>query len=78
MIENLLSELDRPIRAIKMLLILHRDYVEDNMTTIMSNKPREKMCNTLAIGYAISLVNKDISRLKQKYYKALIKERYNR
>ena len=77
MIEDLLSELERPIRAIKMLLILHREYVEDDMTTLMSRQPREIMINTLAIGYAINLVNKDIRRLKNEYYKKLIKERYN-
>lgn len=77
MIEDLLSELERPIRAIKMLLILHREYVEDDMTTLMSRQPREIMINTLAIGYAINLVNKDIRNLKRKYYKRLVKERYN-
>ena len=77
MIKDLLSELERPIRAIKMLLILHREYVEDDMTTLMSRQPREIMINTLAIGYAINLVNKDIRNLKRKYYKRLVKERYN-
>ena len=77
MLEDFLSELEQSIRAIKMLLILHREYVEDDMTTLMSRQPREIMINTLAIGYAINLVNKDIRRLKNKYYKKLTKERYN-
>lgn len=76
MIEDFMSELEQPIRTIKLLTIFMQEQVYDDCTFFINKDQQDKNQNTLAINYAIELVNKDILKLKRKYYKKMCKERY--
>ena len=76
MIEDFMAELEQPIRAIKLLTIFMQEQVCDDCTFFINKDQRDKNENTLAINYAIELVNKDILKLKRKYYKKMYRERY--
>ena len=78
MIEDLLSELTKPIKAIKLLTIFLEEQVFDDSIFEINKNQRDKNENTQAINYAISLVNKDILKLKKKYYRKMVKEKYGR
>ena len=78
MIEDLLSELTKPIKAIKLLTIFLEEQVFDDSIFEINKNQHDKNENTLAINYAISLVNKDILKLKKKYYRKMVKEKYGR
>jgi len=78
MIEDLLSELTKPIKAIKLLTIFLEEQIFDDSIFEINKNQHDKNENTLAINYAISLVNKDILKLKKKYYRKMVKEKYGR
>ena len=78
MIEDLLSELTKPIKAIKLLTTFLEEQVYDSSIFNINKNQLDKNENTLAISYAISLVNNDILKLRNKYYKKMVKEKYGK
>ena len=78
MIEDFITELDKPLKAMRLLLILTDEYVEDNLCIETCSNERERKENILAISHAIGLVRGDISRIRRKYYKSFLKEFYSR
>ena len=78
MIEDFITELDKPLKAMRLLLILMDEYVEDNLCIETCSNERERKENILAISHAIGLVRGDISRIRRKYYKSFLKEFYSR
>lgn len=78
MLEDFMAELAQPIRAIKLLTIFIQEQIFDECIFDINKNKQDKEYNTLALNYAIGLVNKDISKLKKKYYKKLCKTKYNR
>ena len=78
MIEDLLTELIKPIRTIKLLTIFLEEQIYDNSVFDINKNQQDKNENTSAINYAISLVNKDILKIRKKYYKKMAKEKYER
>ena len=78
MIEDLLSELTKPIKAIKLLTTFFEEQVYDSSIFNINKNQLDKNENTLAISYAISLVNNDILKLRNKYYKKMVKEKYGK
>lgn len=78
MIEDLLTELIKPIRTIKLLTIFLEEQIYDNSVFDINKNQQDKNENTSAINYAISLVNKDILKIRKKYYKKMAKEKYGR
>ncbi len=76
MIEDFMAELEQPIRAIKLLTIFMQEQVYDECAFVINKDLRDKNENTLALNYAIELVNKDILELKRRYYKKMCREKY--
>ncbi|MBO6273212.1 hypothetical protein J6O48_10610 [bacterium] len=78
MIEDFISELEKPCRAIELLLIFLHDYINDDIVSyIEETQKTDKLENTLAIVYALHLVNTDIERLKKEYYNKMVLEKYS-
>ncbi|MBQ4646006.1 MAG: hypothetical protein IJB79_01525 [Candidatus Gastranaerophilales bacterium] len=78
MIENLLSELIRPIKTIKLLNIFLEEIVEEEVMCDVSKNQYDKNESILAINYAIKLVNKDVLKLRERYYKLMCKEKFGK
>ena len=78
MLEDLLTSLIKPIKAIKLLNILLEEVMEDETIYNINKNQYDKNQNILAINYAINLVNYDILRTRRKYYKLMCKEGYGR
>jgi hypothetical protein len=78
MIENLLVELIKPTKTIKLLNILLEELVEEEIIYDVNKNQYDKNENILAINYAIKLVNKDIVKIRRKYYKQMCKEKYGK
>jgi len=78
MIEDFLSELVIPIKAIKLLTIFLQENIYDEIICDVNKDQRDKNENTLAINYTMKLVNNDILKLRRKYYKMMVKEKYDK
>ena len=78
MLEDLLTSLIKPIKAIKLLNILLEEVMEDETIYNINKNQYDKNQNILAINYAINLVNYDILRTRRKYYKLMCKDRYGK
>ena len=78
MIECLLVDLIKPIKTLKLLTIFLEEQVTDECVYNINKNQYDKNENTLAINYAISLVNKDISKIRKRYYKLMRKEKYGK
>ncbi len=78
MFEDFMAELAQPLRAIKLLTIFMQEQIFDESIFDINKNKQDKEYNTLAINYTIGLVNKDISKLKKRYYKKLCKMKYNK
>lgn len=76
MIEDFLSELNKPLRTIKLLNLLIQEHIHDEFTFFIDKNQLDKNENTLAISYAIELVNEDIAKLYDEYYKKMCEEKY--
>lgn len=77
MIEDLLSELIQPLRAIKLLSIFLEEQIYDEIIFEVNKNQIDKNENTLAINYAIKLINNDIFKIRKRYYNKMCKEKYN-
>ena len=78
MIEDLLVDLIKPIKALKLLTIFLEEQITDESVFHINKNQYDKNQNTLAINYAINLVNKDISMIRKRYYKLMRKEKYGK
>ena len=72
MIEDFLSELNTPLRTIKLLNLFLQEQIYDEFIFFINKNQYEKNENTLAISYAINLVNNDILKIRKKYFLELI------
>lgn len=77
MIEDFIDELNRPCKALKLLLVFLQDYMNDDIVSYIEAKEAEKRENIFAIIHAIDLVCTDIERLKKEYYNLMIQEKYS-
>ncbi|MBQ7287223.1 MAG: hypothetical protein IJW73_05620 [Candidatus Gastranaerophilales bacterium] len=78
MIEDLLADLNKPIKAIHLLTIFLEEQLYDEVIYNINKNQRNKNENTLAINYAIQLINKDLLKIKRRYYKLMCKEKYEK
>jgi len=76
MIEDFITELDKPIRTSKLLIAFLEEYIEDNLCINLHSNERERKSNILAIVHGINLAEKDISKIRKKYYNKMLKELY--
>lgn len=76
MLEDLLTQMDKPYRAIKLLLLFLDDFVNEDLVNDIDMSVLEKNQNLLAITYSINLINEDFARLKNEYYNLMIKKNY--
>ena len=76
MIEDLLTQMDKPYRAIKLLLIYLDNFINEDIINDIDMSIAEKNQNLTAISHAIYLVNEDLAKLKQEYYELMLKEKY--
>lgn len=76
MLEDFITELDKPIRTCKLLIAFLEEYIEDNLCIDLHSNERERKSNILAILHGINLAQKDISKTREKYYQNLLKELY--
>lgn len=67
MIEDLLCEMDKPYRALKLTLIFLSDFIQENIVSEFDMSEREKNQNILALSYILNLINEDLKRLKNEY-----------
>lgn len=78
MIEDFISELERPCRAFKLLLIFLEDYINDDIVSFIEETQKtDKLENTLAIIHALHLVCNDIKELKKEYYDKMVEDKYS-
>lgn len=78
MVENLLVELIKPTKAIRLLNILLEELVEEEIMYDLNKNQYDKNENILAVNYAIGLVNKDILKIRRNYYRQMCKEKYRK
>ena len=78
MLEDFLSELNTPLRTIKLLNLFLQEQIHDEFIFFINKNQYEKNENTLAISYAINLANNDILKIRKKYYKLMCKEKYGK
>lgn len=66
MIEDFIIELEKPCRAVRLLLIFLHDYISDNIVSYIEETSNDdRLENTLAIIHAINLVCDDIKNSKK-------------
>ena len=78
MIEDLLVELITPIKSINLLTMFLEELINDETIYDINKNQTVKNQNTLALNYTIQLVNKDILKIRRKYYKKMSKEKYGK
>ena len=78
MIEDFLTQLITPLKTIRLLTSFLREQILDESIFLVSKNQYDKNENTLAINYAINLVNDDILKLRKKYYKKMYKMKYGK
>ena len=78
MIEDLLTELRKPIKATKLLALFLEEAMENETIYNVNKNQYDKNENILAINYAIKLINNDILRTRKKYYKLMSKQKYGK
>ena len=77
MIEDFITELDEDTRAIRLILLFLREYMEDETSFILKESERTKNKNVYSLINALYVLNKDIVRLRNQYYNLMLKEKYS-
>ena len=77
MIEDFITELDVDTRAIRLILLFLREYMEDETSFILKESERTKNKNVYSLINALYVLNKDIVRLRNQYYNLMLKEKYS-
>lgn len=74
MLEEFLGELTSPIRALRILSRLHKNYLDGDIDLFFNESKREFKENEYSIIYAIQLISEDIMNLRKEYYEKISKE----
>ena len=78
MLEDFITELDKPQKAVKILTHLIQELIYDDCNFEECNNPKLKIQYISSLIYATQLVNEDISKLKKEYYELMCKEKYDK
>lgn len=78
MIEDFLSDLNKPLKAIDMLLEILDYYVEENLEILEPKNEYDKINGTVAIIFAIQLLLNCVNDLREEYYDKMVQTCYNR
>lgn len=77
MIEDFITELDEDTRAIRLILLFLREYMEDETSFILKESERTKNKNVYSLINVLYVLNKDIVWLRNQYYNLMLKEKYS-
>lgn len=78
MIEDFIVELDEDTRAIRLILLFLRKYIEGDVNFISEESEKTKKKNIYSLVNALYVLNKDIVRLRNQYYNLMLKEKYGK
>lgn len=76
MIEDFIAELDEDTRAIRLILLFLREYLDGETSFVVEESERTKKKNIYSLVNALYVMNRDIVRLRNQYYKQMVKEKY--
>ena len=74
MLEDFIIELDKPTKAIKILVHLIEELMYDSHNFEECKNPKLKIRYIMSLIYAVGVINKDILKLKREYYKYVLEE----
>ncbi|MBR3604456.1 MAG: hypothetical protein IKL52_00325 [Candidatus Gastranaerophilales bacterium] len=72
MLEDFIIELDKPTKAIKILVHLIQELMYEDCNFEECKNPKLKLRYLSSLIYAIGLVNCDISKIRREYYKSVL------
>jgi len=78
MIEDFITELDEDTRAIRLIALFLRKYIEGDVNFISEEAEKTKKKNIYSLVNALYVLNKDIVRLRNQYYNLMLKEKYGK
>ena len=76
MLEDFITELDEDTRAIRLIAMFLRKYIEGDVNFVSEETERSKKKNIYSLVNALYVLNKDIVRLRNQYYNLMLKEKY--
>ncbi len=77
MIEDFITELDEDTRAIRLILLFLRSYIEGDVNFVSEETERTRKKNIYSLVNALYVLNRDIVRLRNQYYNLMLKEKYS-
>ena len=78
MLEDFITELDEDTRAIRLIAMFLRKYIEGDVNFVSEETERSKKKNIYSLVNALYVLNKDIVRLRNQYYNLMLKEKYGK
>ena len=72
MLENFIIELEKPNKAIRILIQFIQELILDNHDYDICQNPKLKIRYILSLVYALELINEDMAKLKREYYKEFL------